>query len=251
MIIPNISGRFAILQWTYRFLPMIDIVQTLSMQHTTARETNKLRFEFCDFLCQILAKSVTFISIMRFQTHEINTHLSLSLWNKGQADAFTLFEISLIFISNDQLRLIFRPLIANNLHLSLRYNIPRFINQSYHELLILSIQATSIQTHVIIRSSMLSFLLRITSTSQDRNAIPSYIINRCSTQHRIVRIIFAHSVFYGNRRQVHSLPSSRCIPRMLSIILVVFKITVLKKFGTQSAISSPTDIFKENTNQLI
>ena len=50
MIAPDIEVGFAVLKWTYGVVPMVDIVEALTMAHATAWETDELGLQVGDDL---------------------------------------------------------------------------------------------------------------------------------------------------------------------------------------------------------
>ena len=77
MIAPDVKVGLTVLQWSDGMVPVVDIVQTLSMAHATTRESYEFGFKVGDDLCQILTKPVLTVHecLLREQTHHIDAAL--------------------------------------------------------------------------------------------------------------------------------------------------------------------------------
>ena len=65
MIAPYIAIRLAIIKWSNTFFPMIDIVYSVTMQHTTSWKAHKLWTQGCNCLGNIFTHAMSFIGIVR------------------------------------------------------------------------------------------------------------------------------------------------------------------------------------------
>ena len=124
MVSPKITKRLAGFQRTDRAFPIINIIYSIAMSHTTTGETYKTGMQVGKRLCQIGTKSVltTFKGLLREEGNHIQRILADSLGNNGQRcsrriacgcqDCFLLFPIFRCYIYG-----------------SLSYNSSIFINQ--------------------------------------------------------------------------------------------------------------------------
>ena len=58
MVTPKIKIGLALFEFTNGMLPIIDIIHTVSVSHTSSGKTYKTRFNIGYHLCQIFAQSV-------------------------------------------------------------------------------------------------------------------------------------------------------------------------------------------------
>ena len=65
MIAPYIAIGLAIIKWSNTFFPMIDIVYSVTMQHTASWKAHKLWTQGCNCLGNILTHAMPFIGIVR------------------------------------------------------------------------------------------------------------------------------------------------------------------------------------------
>ena len=165
VIVPDIESRFSVFQFTDTLLPMIDVAESLSVEHTSTWKTYEARLQLSDGLSKILSQTMTFVGILRHQAHHIYGYLFLSLRQEGKTGILAQF--TFIFICDDKLRFVFSPIRSLHLQLSLGYRKSFLIYECYCELLFLAVDTTGIQTHFV------------SSTTLDDDSLPSYIINRC------------------------------------------------------------------------
>ena len=155
------------------------------MKHAAARESYEARLQISDYLCQILAQSMSLIGILRHEAQHIHSHSVFALRDNGKTDILAQF--TLIFIRNHELGLIFVPFAALHLQFSLSHYLVLSIHQGHGKLLFLAIHAAGIETH-------------IAGSTLHGDALPAYIINRCLAQDGIMRIVLAHTILRRNNR---------------------------------------------------
>ena len=144
---------------------MIDVAESLSVEHTSTWKTHEARLQLRDGLSKILSQTMTFVGILRHQAHHIYGYLFLSLRQEGKTGIPAQF--TFIFVCDDKLRLVFSPIRSLHLQLSLGYRKSFLIYECYSKLLFLAVDTTGIQTHFV------------SGTTLDDDSLPSYIINRC------------------------------------------------------------------------
>ena len=86
VIVPDILCRLAVLQRSHALLPVIDVLQALPMKHAAARESYEARLQISDYLCQILAQSMSLIGILRHEAQHIHSHSVFALRDNGKTD---------------------------------------------------------------------------------------------------------------------------------------------------------------------
>ena len=74
MIVPYVEVGLALPQFSHGGLPVIDVVDTVTVTHAAAREAHKLRTQCCERLCKVFAKSVfaSLISVHGEEAHHID-----------------------------------------------------------------------------------------------------------------------------------------------------------------------------------
>ena len=101
VIVPDIESRFSVFQFTDTLFPMIDVAESLSVEHTSTRETHEARLQLSDDLSKILSQTMTFVGILRHQAHHIYGYLFLSLRQEGKTGILAQF--TFIFVCDDKL----------------------------------------------------------------------------------------------------------------------------------------------------
>ena len=200
------------------------------------------------------------VSILWIETYQIYRHFLLALRQDGEPDVLAQFaflgdgfagEFALIFIGNDELRLIFLPVSSLHLNLSLAYRQSLLVYERQGEIFLLGIETAGVQAHLVDGRLMLTLLALNGSSATYGDAVPTYIINRCGAQNGIMGIVLAHPVFGGDALFLYPHPCRGGIPLVAVVFLVILKVAVLQHFCRESSVGSAADVFEEDTHQLV
>ena len=203
---------------------------------------------------------MTLVSILWFETYQVYRHFLLALRQDGEPDVLAQLallgggfagEFALIFIGHDELRLIFLPVCALHLDFGLAYRQSLLVYERQGEVFLLGIDAAGVQAHLIDGRLMLTLLALNGSSATYGDAVPTYIINRCSAQNGIMGIVLAHPVFGGDALFLYPHPCRGGIPLVAVVFLVILKVAVLQHFCRESSVGSAADVFEEDTHQLV
>lgn len=136
MIAPQIAQRLAFLQRSYRAFPIINIVHTISVSHTSAGETDKTGMKVRQSLCQISAQPVlpAFKCILWEKRNHIQGILPSHLRTNGQHGIRSIHrcrQYSLLFFhSVDETRIAACAISLPSLVVSLTSTFPPFVLSS-------------------------------------------------------------------------------------------------------------------------
>lgn len=136
MIPPQIAQRLAFLQRSYRAFPIINIVHTISVSHTSAGETDKTGMKVRQSLCQIGAQPVlpAFKCILWEKRNHIQGILPSHLRTNGQHGIRSIRrcrQYSLLFFhSVDETRIAACAISLPSLVVSLTSTFPPFVSSS-------------------------------------------------------------------------------------------------------------------------
>mgnify|MGYP006924224136 FL=1 len=136
MIAPQIAQRLTFLQRSYRAFPIINIVHTISVSHTSAGETDKTGMKVGQGLCQIGAQPVlsAFKCILWEKRNHIQGILPSHLRTNGQHGIRSIrrcCQYSLLFFhSVDETRIAACAISLPSLVVSLTSTFPPFVSSS-------------------------------------------------------------------------------------------------------------------------
>ena len=260
MVSPDVVGWLAIFLRTHALLPVVNVLEPLTVEHAAAREAHEARLQVGNGLGKVFTQSMTLVSILWFETYQVYRHFLLALRQDGEPDVLAQFallgdgfagEFALIFIGHDELRLIFLPVCALHLNLGLAYRQSLLVYERQGEVFLLGIDAAGVQAHLVDGWLMLTLLALNGSSATDGDAVPAYIINRYSAQNGIMGIVLAHPVFGGDALFLYPHPCRGGIPLVAVVFLVILKVAVLQHFCRESSVGSAADVFEEDTHQLV
>ena len=220
-------------------VPMINIVNTLTMAHAATRKSHKLRLQLSNSFSKILAQSVSLVGIVREQRYHVECHSSILLASHHQSAVYSLVAIHLcaLLVCGIQRKSISLPLLAYYLQLTLSHHVAIFSNQCHAEFLFLARDVASIDREIVCRTTVY-------------DAIPSLVIQGIGSNHGIMRIVLAQRIFGSYSDRSIALPCCYGTPSLM-VVACIFEVAILHKFGIESAIGSIADIFEKHTNKLI
>ena len=107
------------------------------------------------------------------------------------------------------------------------------------------------QAHLVDGWLMLTLLALNGSSATYGDAVPTYIINRCSAQNGVMGIVLAHPIFGGDALFLYPHPCRGGVPLAAVVFHVILEVAVLQHFCRESSVGSAADVFEEDTHQLI
>ena len=81
MVVPDVEIGLTILPRADGLVPMIDVVESLTMSHATTGEANELRFQCSDGLCKVFTESMALVGVLREERNHVECCLTALLTN--------------------------------------------------------------------------------------------------------------------------------------------------------------------------
>ena len=79
MVSPDVVGWLAIFLRTHALLPVVNVLEPLTVEHAAAREAHKARLQVGNGLGKVFTQSMTLVSILWFETYQVYRHFLLAL----------------------------------------------------------------------------------------------------------------------------------------------------------------------------
>ena len=232
MVIPDVEVGLALLQQTHGVLPMIDIVETLSVRHASAREAHELRMQGGNGLGQVLTHTVlaTFEGVLREERDHIHAHVSCL---QGYDDQPGL----VVGGCGSEHGGILFPVAGTCLERALGQHIAVLSDQQNVKVLLLS-ASEDIHGEIVFFAHF------------NGDSVPSFVPQGVRPQQCIVRIVGMQGMLGSNLYGPRRMPGCGGIPAAM-VLLRIFEVAILDELGIEAAVGSIADILKEDADELV
>ena len=204
------------------------------MAHAATGEAYKPGMEGRDGLRQVLAKPVSLESVVGEEAHHV--HVNAVFFQRRQHESYLTLHC---FLVNDQRQSIALPALTLNLYLLFCKHLALVVDETHEQLILMSILATGKDREV-------ELLKRLRLHAPPPRIIECVLFG----QEHIMRIVCAQGISRADTDRMIALPCRRSIPTMM-IAGRILEVTVLNKFGIETAVGRIADVLKENAHQTV
>ena len=232
VVAPDVEVGLAVLQRADGLVPVVYVLQSLTVGHATAGESHELRFQVGNHLCQVAAQAVLAVhkGLLREERNHVDTHVGRLQRHDGQPG----FGIATLGGEHGGIPC---PSTGRRLQFTLGQHSTILADELNHKVLLLT------AAQYVHREVVLLTLLH-------GDAVPALVPEGVfRPQQGVVRIVLAERVLGGNLYGARRVPGRRCVP-FAAVLAVVFEVAVLDELSVEAAIGSIADVLEEDADEV-
>ena len=243
VVVPDVHVGLAVLPGAYGVLPVVDVVESLSVAHAAAGESHELRLQRGDGLSQVAAQAVALVGVLREERYHVEGSLSALLAHDAQLASLHVvvgehggLQALLLLVGVEHER-IAMPALAFSLQPAFSHHRAVVGHEGHRELLLLAVLQAYVAREVV------------AGTLVD-DAVPAAVQQRVGIHHHVVRIVLRQRFVGGQLHARRGLPCRQRIPAAM-VAGRVFEVAVLHQFGIQPAVGGIADVLEEHADELV